>query len=168
VDDYVSGRLFDFMAQCRLRPLGGDSDTADLERQLAEDHQARKALVHARFVEQSVSQDDFKGAKSALDDRIVATERRVDALRAQRAAESLLPAPDLTPWSEQSDTASQSEAIERDRQVLATWWAGATPEQRQVVAREWIESVTIARAKRRGGNIFDQGRVAITFASPVT
>ena len=169
VDEYVSERLFDFMAETRVRPLQSTSDLADVEHQLAADHAARKSLVHARFVEQSIEQDDFKPAKAALDDRIASAERRLDALRHQRAAESVLPPPDLTPWQHQHETTDQRETIERDRGVLAAWWAddATTPEQRQVVARDWIESVTIHPAKHRGGNKFDDDRVTITFASPV-
>jgi hypothetical protein len=48
-----------------------------------------------------------------------------------------------------------------DREALDRWWNKATPDEKIGAVRQAIAEVAIHRAKRRGGNRFDETRVEI-------
>jgi DNA invertase Pin-like site-specific DNA recombinase len=142
VDGHVTARLLDFLAHAQLRPMEGEDSEADLERQLVEAQGALTDLVRERFVRRTIGADDFEKAREELDAEVSSLERRLVGVR--RATE---------------DRTAQLPL--GDRAALEGWWEAADQDQRRAAAHWALGSVTVAPARRRGGNVFDAARLDV-------
>jgi hypothetical protein len=142
-DLYVTGRLLSFLAKTALKPLDeATQHRATLEREVEADEEALVALTQARYVERSLTDEEFRPAREALHSRLEANRRQL-ALLGDIAVDRLRPG--------SSDD-------------LVDWWGGLTLVEQRAVLRANILRVAILPAAHRGGNQYDTNRVRIDWA----
>jgi DNA invertase Pin-like site-specific DNA recombinase len=142
-DLYVTGRLLSFLAKTALKPLDeATQHRAILEREVEADEEALVALTQARYVERSLTDEEFRPAREALHSRLEANRRQL-ALLGDIAVDRLRPGSSVD---------------------LVDWWDGLTLVEQRAVLRANILRVAVLPAAHRGGNKYDTDRVRIDWA----
>jgi site-specific DNA recombinase len=142
VEKVVRGEFLDFLSRSELRPLPDERKVEELQTLVDADLAALVDLTKARFVERSISPEEYDAAHSALQARVDANSKTLDA------------------WTR--DETDRAGALRPgSREALEAWWDSASPDDRRVAIGFAVRSVVIHPAKRRGGNVFDTDRVKI-------
>lgn len=143
LDKHVSARLLAAIADgTQEEPQGPDDDTREhFAALLAADRRAMEELTQARFFHRSIGDAEYAATRSALAERISATEAELSRL-------------DGTP--EAVDVPSTHEE-------LSAWWRSAAVVDRRKVLAVNVERVVLNPARHRGGNRFDPNRVEIVW-----
>jgi hypothetical protein len=142
-DLYVTSRLLSFLAKTALKPLDeATQHRATLEREVEADEEALVALTQARYVERSLTDEEFRPAREALLSRLEANRRQL-AMLGDIAVDRLRPG-------------SSDDLVE--------WWERLALAEQRAVLRANIIRVTILPAAHRGGNKYNTDRVRIDWA----
>jgi DNA invertase Pin-like site-specific DNA recombinase len=142
VERHVVRELLGLLARCRLRPLEGEDDEAQLEVDLAEAKTALTELVRERFVRRTITDADFTAARVELAAEVERLESRLEALRRGR---------------EQRQRAVPL----GDRDTLEAWWRDADDSERRATVRWALSSVDVVPARVKGGGRFQTDRVKL-------
>jgi hypothetical protein len=89
-DAEVADRVLTFLSRVELRPIG-DQDPAVLRQALANDEASLVDLSRARFVEQLLTNEEFRPARDELMARVEAARTTLPAWERSAAASGLVP-----------------------------------------------------------------------------
>ena len=143
-DTYVIARLLSFLAKTELKPLDEATQyRAGLEAGIQDDEQSLVALTHARYVERSLTDEEYRPARESLYARLEASRRQL-ALLGDVTTDRLRPG-----------------SVED----LADWWNGLTLDEQRAVLRTNISRITILPGSRHVGSKLDRRRIKITWTS---
>jgi len=142
LDGYVVDQLLSFLAHARAQPLPADQDPAVLRNAIEADNQRLERLNRARFVDETIGQDEWQVARDELVNRIQASK---DALIMLEKRSALRPG---------------------TREELDAWWESASIEARRAAVQDAFDEIVISPATRRG-SVFDTDRVRIEWSALV-
>ena len=145
VERFVINQFFDFMSNAELQPVDGDERSlAEVRADITKLESALTDLARARFVDNSLSDEQFGTVNREQSARLEAL-RRVERATADRLA---LQRTVLRPGV---------------REDIVAWWEAASLRDQRVALQRAISHVVINPARVRGGNIFDTSRVNINW-----
>ncbi len=136
LDAHVVAQLLSFLAHAQAQPLPAGQDPAILRTAIEVDNQRLERLNRARFVDETIGQNEWRPAREELVNRIHAAK---DALTVLESRSALRPG---------------------TREELDAWWEGASIEERRAAVRDAFDEIVISPATRRG-SVFDTDRVRI-------
>lgn len=145
LDGHVTRRLLAAIADGShegAQDVDHDDDSREhISALLADDHRAMEELTQARFFHRSIGDAEYTVTRTALEERISATEAELSRL----------------------DRDPEAVDVPRTHGELTAWWdSAAVVDHRKVLAVN-VERVILHPAHHRGGNRFDPNRVEIVW-----
>lgn len=146
LDAHVRDVLFGALAAGHLPPdrRSPDLDAATLRRLLVEDEARLAELSRARFVDDQITEAEWKAARAPLAERMDRTTAALASLADEQARVDATRG--LRPGS---------------RDELEAWWESADDHERRDAVHAAVARVEVRPAARRGGNVFDTSRVSV-------
>jgi site-specific DNA recombinase len=144
VDDLVSAKLLAHYSTMDSSSLAVERDQeriSTLTRLVADDEESLAQITKERFIERSMTDEDYQTVRIALAERIANSKSELKML-------------------EQDNF--DPEAIPTDIDSLEDWWANAETNSKRDLASRVITRITVGKAQK-GRNTFDPERIKISW-----